>query len=120
MVKRVSAVVPRALRQPAIVPFSDANTKRSPLKDAVPLNTCPVTGSEPVGIATTSPCLTPSELYSVAWPEPLSETQNGLVAENEMPQGLTRSGSVAWLASVVWPKGPTGPARPGEAAEPRT
>ena len=32
---------------------------------------------------------------TLASPVPLSEIQNGLVGENETPQGLTRLGSVA-------------------------
>src|ERR1019366_6873254 len=79
---------------PSMLPSSDAKRNESPLNEAVPLNTCPVIGSEP-GIKTTNPCFTPALLYSVAFPAPLSDTQNGLAALNEIPHGLIRSASVA-------------------------
>src|SRR5262249_18645567 len=45
---------------------------------------------------TTSNCGVPAVLYSVETPVPLSETQKGLPALSEMPQGLTRWGSRFW------------------------
>ena len=50
---------------------------------------------------TTRPCFTPAVLYRVDLPVPLSETQNGDVAPNEIPQGLIRSGSVALVIRLV-------------------
>src|ERR1039457_6003659 len=89
-----SALVPSAPLHPSMLPASDAKRNESPLNEPVPLNTCPVIGSEP-GIETISPCFTPAPLYSVAFPAPLSDTQNGLAALNEIPHGLIRSASVA-------------------------
>src|SRR6267378_8286944 len=92
----VIAVVPAAPFHPAIVPFSVANMNRAfaPFEspnEPVLLNTCPVgtPGTAPPGpgMVTTRPCFTPAPLYSVDTPVPASETQNGLVALNEMPHG---------------------------------
>ena len=52
-------------------------------------------------------------------PLPLSEIQNGLVAKDEMPQGLIRSGSVALEIEYGFaPKGPAGPASTPPDTEP--
>src|SRR5947209_8726577 len=105
LIKSVSAVVPRAPRQPSIMPSSVAKRKRSPLKAPAaapgPLNTWPVGDRVPppaFGKLTTSPCLTPEPLYSVAVPVLLSETQNGVVGPKEIPHGLTSWASV--LAAI--------------------
>src|SRR6187399_896798 len=91
-----SALVPRAPRQPEKVPSSLTNRKASPLKADVPLNTWPVTEPSP-GMVTVSASLvvawvTGLTLYTVDVPAPFEETQNGLVAERDRPQALTRPG----------------------------
>ena len=56
-------VVPRAPRQPAIVPFSLAKRNSVAVEvGASPLKTCPVIGSLPAGMVTTRPCFTPAPL----------------------------------------------------------
>ena len=85
-------MVPRAPRQPEMVPSSLTNKNRSPLKPVPPLKACPVTLPSP-GIVTTRFCLVAtfvvgSTTYKVETPVPLSEIQNGLVPEAEIPQGL--------------------------------
>src|ERR1700722_10211741 len=70
------------------------------LKSVVVLKTWPsgAEGGEPPaggGIVTTSGTMAPVlPLYKVAKPVPLSETHQGLVAEDDNPHGLTRLGSV--------------------------
>src|SRR5581483_9647131 len=51
---------------------------------------CPLGGA----MVTTNGMMAPDPLYSVVRPEWLSETQNGLAALAEIPQGFTRFGSV--------------------------
>src|SRR5262249_52980287 len=100
-------------------PFSLTNRNVSPL-NAPPapalLKTCPVGFPEPTGGITTPPDVSggdPSVTllatlvvglteYKVETPVPLSETQNGLPPEAEMPHGLTRNGSVSWAGLSVW------------------
>src|SRR5919201_6637411 len=98
------------LFQPAIVPFSVANSSalgpdRPPeemTKPAVPLVVAPVGAAVPtplgVGIVTTvgdpEGIGCPFESYVVALPEPLSETQRPLFSPSVIPHGLTRFGSV--------------------------
>ena len=89
---------------PEIVPFSVANKKRSPPKSVVELKTLPVGAAVAVGridgggmvttigLPTGNGC--PLALYTVARPVPLSEIQNGPMGGNEIPQELTRFGSV--------------------------
>src|SRR5439155_17515697 len=112
-----SAAFPASGFQAATVPSSVANRKTAGLpsvsKKALGLlvwnglNTCPV-GAEVspdgdgmvTGSRTFSVTLPPTNESMLDSPVPLSEIQNGLVNENETPQGLTRLGSVvrAWIA----------------------
>jgi len=46
---------------------------------------------EPPGGAGTGNCSVPAALYSVVRPVPLSDTQNGLIELNEMPQGFDQT-----------------------------
>jgi len=62
------------------------------------LKTCPVTLPSP-GIDTVNPTLVGKLVvglteYKVETPDPLADTQNGLVAPYEIPQAFTRLGSV--------------------------
>ena len=62
--------------------------------------TCPVGVPSP-GIVTTKDWILVAlvvglTLYKVETPVPLSETQNGLADESEMPQAFTKFGSVIW------------------------
>src|SRR5882757_1248964 len=94
---------------PEITPSSEPNKKTAPPKPTPPLKTCPV-GADVVppavgGIVTIREETFETEggpeggtEYRVARPVPLSEIQNGDIGPNEMPQALTRSGSVS-LAS---------------------
>src|SRR5258706_9702619 len=96
--------------QPEIVPSSVSKRNRAGpdvlpcviTKPLVPLKTVPVgvPGPEPeaCGMLTTrgepGGNGLPLPLYSVETPVPLSETQKGLEELSEIPQGLTRWGSV--------------------------
>jgi len=87
-----------------MVPSSEAKRKTAGLlvatwKSVVLLNTCPVGDPGPVplaagGTVTTSGMMFPTPPYRVETPVPLSETQNGPLGDAEMPQELTRFGSV--------------------------
>src|SRR5678816_203341 len=93
LVARTSAFVPRLPRHPEIVPSSVTKRKMSPAK-VPPENTWPLTPSP--GTATTKSSLVIVLFvteYKVATPVPLSLTQNGLEALNDIPQGFTRFGS---------------------------
>src|SRR5690242_14474878 len=94
--------------QPEIVPssVSKRNTDGAgavpceTTKPVVPLKTVPVgvPGPETEGIVTTRGVLVgngwPWPLYNVETPAPLSDIQKGLVELSEIPQGLTKCGSV--------------------------
>ena len=102
-----SAVVPSAPRQPEMVPSSLTNMKASPLKlPEMPANTWPVTLPSP-GMVTTSGVMEVMlvaglTVYKVDTPVPLSDTQNGELAECEMPHALTRFRSVIWAGCAAW------------------
>src|SRR5262245_5245792 len=102
-----------------MVPSSLTNRNMSPLNAPAPaplLKTCPVGFPAPPGGITTPPdgsggdpnvtllatLVVGLTEYKVETPVPLSETQNGLAPEVEMPQGLTRNGSVSWAGLSVW------------------
>src|SRR5579863_2501128 len=65
-------------------------TEFAMVPDGAAVFVCPAGG----GIVTTSDWIAPVLLYRVESPVPLSAIQNGLVALNEIPQGLTRFVSV--------------------------
>src|SRR5207248_11795340 len=101
-----------------MTPFSLTNRNASPLNAPAPalLKACPVGFPEPGGGITTPPdgpggdpnmtllvtLVVGLTEYKVETPVPFSETQNGLPDEREMPQALTRKGSVIWAALTVW------------------
>src|SRR5215468_916560 len=112
-----SAVCPTAT---AFVPAAPFHAERSPsspakmnsalapvpgtVKAAVSLKTCPV--GAPAGMLTTSGtidtgALPLSPVYSVVTSAPLSETQTGVFGPRDMPQALTRLGSVS-VATPGW------------------
>src|SRR6266436_350925 len=93
--------------QPEIEPSSLTKMKRAGAefpffvtwKNCVPLKTCPVGFPVPrfralVGIVTISEEAVPSWWYRVETPVPLSLTQTVPPGETDMPQGLTRFGSI--------------------------
>src|SRR6266478_2921096 len=116
LMKSVSAVVPRALRQPSMFPLSVAKINRSPLKPVPELKTTPVGFP---GTFTIRPCLTPAPLYKVDRLAPLSDTQNGEVGANARPHGFCRDASVVWAmpgtfeTRLVWENPVIGPAMAG-------
>src|SRR5690349_9668260 len=99
----LTADVPADWFHTARAPFSLTNMNSALLpvpgtvNAAVSLNACPV--GAPPGILTTSACGVTgwpgvSVRYSVETSAPLSETHNGVFGPCDMPQALTRLGSV--------------------------
>ena len=102
--------------QPEMVPSSVANMNRAGLLGGGPgvskksvatgLKTLPVgtpcvPPPAPGGIVTTSENATPSPLYTVATPVPLSATHMGLVPLRAIPHPLTRFASVCKAGTAV-------------------
>src|SRR5690348_4969326 len=93
----IAAVVPCAPFHASILPDSVENMKVAgvaPIRNCVVgLKTCPV---GPPDVLTTSgpPCGAPEALYNVATFVTWSETQKGLVGENDTPQGFFKFESV--------------------------
>src|SRR5439155_23775716 len=114
--KSVSAVVPRALRQPSMFPLRVAKMNRSLLKPVPELKTTPVGFP---GTLTIKPCLAPAPLYRVDRLTLLSATQNGEVGLNARPHGFCRDASVVRAmpgtleTRLVWANPVIGPALAG-------
>src|SRR6266536_2666783 len=80
-----------------VVPFSETLKPPLPLK-ITPVGAAVVPAGLPVGggMVTVSGTFTPSPLYSVDTPVPLSATHQGVVGPCTNPQAWTRLGSVIW------------------------